>query len=760
MSGLEVFAAVAAVVSAFHGGADLVANIKKQARRRSSNSENEDEAERKKLQVSLETGESQIGFRYAADMNKFGDIIRVGDAIARDRILHIAVVIQTEIIMSLQLAVKYENAVLDIAVLHEASILNRKDTIDALDELKQRIFLRGAVPRSLTDPSQRLSDDTQSSIDTMSVRSSRSSIPRSPVPDNCFPNAVSLLPEGAAQSEKTALARYFAGQDKDKASPLSATNPSLTSPSESLNFHPALEHLLRGKGPEERAAIMKDIDEIIAAYQGMSVEGDRAEALAMLTGQESSSKRDTLVVLNGGYGYQRDTVALNRDALRLLGELPPASGVSHENSEYPAQVHNIFDWSNEPKARRLSDWSEQPQHPPMSSRWSTTSAGSCSIYSQNTICSDPPSLYRHNSDSSRGSPVSPDAPEFQTPFYSQNYANSVYSTNTTAPFWGMDRLQNPPNMSHSSSRTNTPPARPITPLSEMPRVFTPHRPRTPVKGSQDGLTAGLTHGHLVPQDEYTYKADRSVKIPNPLNLKLSSSNTNLKNPGKNVTKPLPQVPITPTLSNPNPTPAPAVLDKMMDGRPCKDNNYWGFCKGAWATREDMKKGLGLETRPEGMYNTSQIWQCKHCCFEGASFPNPNTAKRNKKDVIVDPNIYNSAVGIRYRWLFLAKSHVKKKTLNSADPVKMATFHKNRAGTGAAIEDGDCSFGCVICSVEGSVTGIYGNVETLMNHILMDHVRSGNMSEQTMARSKCVLGRTAGSEEEWDINVPKDGVLLF
>jgi hypothetical protein len=69
-------------VSAFHGGADLVANIKSKNRRRSSSPGNDDEAERKKLQVSLETGESQIGFRYAADMNKFGDIVRIGDGLS------------------------------------------------------------------------------------------------------------------------------------------------------------------------------------------------------------------------------------------------------------------------------------------------------------------------------------------------------------------------------------------------------------------------------------------------------------------------------------------------------------------------------------------------------------------------------------------------------------------------------------------------------------------------------------------------------
>jgi hypothetical protein len=192
-------------------------------------------------------------------------------AIARERILHIAIVIQTEIIMSLQLAVKYENAVLDVATLHEASIMNRKDTIDALDELKQRIILRGPVPRTVNGLYQPLSD-TPSSISSMSsVRSSRSSIPRSPVPDTYVPNAVSVLPEGSLQGEKPALARYSPGQSKHMSS-ISPANPSLPVPSKNnSNFHPALEHLLRGKGPRERAAIMKDIDEIIAAYQGLSV---------------------------------------------------------------------------------------------------------------------------------------------------------------------------------------------------------------------------------------------------------------------------------------------------------------------------------------------------------------------------------------------------------------------------------------------------------------------------------------------------------
>lgn len=634
--------------------------------------------------------------------------------------------------MSLQLAVKYENAVLDLKILHEASILNRKDTIEALDELKQRIALQKPLSRTLPGSPEALSDPRSSSE---SVQTSRSP-PASPVPDAYVPKAVGTPAEGDSKSESSGLARYFSMQRKNSKTSITARKPSLAAASESINFHPALNYLLNGRTPDERKAIMRDIDEIIASYQGLRVEGDRAEALAMLTGRPDTSKRDTLAVLHGGNGYQRDTIGLNRDAAALLKELPPIPG--KQNIEYPAYTHNIFEGHID---RRASEWIDHPQPAPLVSRWSTTSAGS-SIYSQRTICSDPPSLYRNDSISSRGSPVSPPDPPSPRPLYSSQ-ANSVYST---VPFWPLDRMQQqyPPNSSLASSRTNSPP---VAAFSVPPRAITPtypapRRPQTPVKEKIEGLglSTGKTRVHLVPGEEYRYKADPSVKLLPPLNLRKSHSSSNLSNP-------------TRKLSNSGLSPN-AGQEKMMDGRPCKDNNYWGFCKGAWAMREDLKKGLGLESRPEGMYNTSQIWQCKHCCFEGPSYAIPHPTKKNKKEIVVDPNIHVAAVGIRYRWAFLAKSHVKKSNFASSNPNK--TPHSSRMGT----EDGDVNYGCVICSVEGNVTGIYGNVETLMNHIFMEHVRPGSMSDATMLRSKLIMGRTAGAEEEWDVNVPMEDVLLF
>jgi hypothetical protein len=76
MSGIEVVAAIAAIISAFHGGAELLKHVK--GKRRKSR-QAQQEFEEKQLQDSLLSGEQQIGFRYAQDMREFGDLIRIGD---------------------------------------------------------------------------------------------------------------------------------------------------------------------------------------------------------------------------------------------------------------------------------------------------------------------------------------------------------------------------------------------------------------------------------------------------------------------------------------------------------------------------------------------------------------------------------------------------------------------------------------------------------------------------------------------------------
>lgn len=179
--------------------------------------------------------------------------------------------------------------------------------------------------------------------------------------------------------------------------------------------------------------------------------------------------------------------------------------------------------------------------------------------------------------------------------------------------------------------------------------------------------------------------------------------------------------------------------KHLTGRPDKHNNYWGFCKGSWTIRSDWRKGLSIYEVPTGMYNTKTVWKCKHCSFEGDVFG-------TKKSYDIDQKVYQTGdSGVQYRWLFLAKSHTKRK---SVLPSMGTAFLK-----GPNVEEK--SYGCVFCIGEGKESSIYGNVERLCEHLISEHGSgSGSaMSEKLMAENKCIVGRRAGKKEDFDVNIP-------
>ncbi|KAF2733078.1 hypothetical protein EJ04DRAFT_577935 [Polyplosphaeria fusca] len=654
---------------------------------------------------------------------------RIGDAIARDRLLHIAIVMQAEIIKSLQLAVKYEAAKLNLSILHETSILTRKDCIVTLDEMKQRILLSRPIQRTLGGGSEDSKDPRASIGSAETFRTAQ----LAPVPDEYIPKAVTLPATDDSRELKTGLARYFSMKRNSSQSSSSSSSHRSSSSSTSTNtsFSPALNYLLQGA--DNRGSIMKDIDDIIASYQGLHVDDDSRDPWASQAAAGYGSKRDTLDILNGG--YRRDTMGLNREAMQMLRNLPPTPEEAHGNTEYPAVNHNLFD----PSAHYFAAPNPLPQRQMLqSSRWSATSASS-SVYSDQI----PPSLYSNDSRTPNESPTPPLEPDF-----------SPISSNASPVLpWAMPQ------------RSRTPPAPPVAPFATaghrrqfsapLTQLSTPHAPfsaadvpQSPIRDEHGELRVNRTRVHLVPGQT---SANLAPPIPIP-NTMASSSNAS-----RGLAKSLPAPPAPPSIGSSSTATAPSIRnntiqgptaaqEKMMDGRPCKDNNYWGFCKGAWAVREEVKKGLSIQTRPDGMYNSHQVWQCRHCNFEGPTFTAPHPHKPKKKETIVNPNVFVSAVGIRYRWMFLAKSHVRKRDLAGA-----------RIGpAGKVAEKEDCNYGCVVCSVEGNVTGIYGNVETLMNHVFLEH--AGGMGDKVAWKCKAVVGRVAGADEEWDINIPSLGGL--
>jgi hypothetical protein len=77
VSHAQVVAAVSAVISAFHGGSELLKHIKQ--KRRKARAQAQQEFEEKQLQDSLDSGEQQISLRYTKDVRELGDYARIGD---------------------------------------------------------------------------------------------------------------------------------------------------------------------------------------------------------------------------------------------------------------------------------------------------------------------------------------------------------------------------------------------------------------------------------------------------------------------------------------------------------------------------------------------------------------------------------------------------------------------------------------------------------------------------------------------------------
>ena len=169
--------------------------------------------------------------------------------------------------------------------------------------------------------------------------------------------------------------------------------------------------------------------------------------------------------------------------------------------------------------------------------------------------------------------------------------------------------------------------------------------------------------------------------------------------------------------------------------PSEDNGYAGFCKGAWKLQiGQTKKAMSLENRPAGLYATVPVWRCCKCSFEGAA------EQGAKKSLTKFDSRVRTARGVPYRWVFLAKCHIH-----------MKTAVKGAKGPGADANVG--TFGCIFCCAEGGgePTPVFGNLTAFFEH-LQGH-RRRPPSNELADRTKCIVGRLARPDEDFDINLP-------
>ena len=184
MSGLEVVAIVASLVSAFHGGAELTRRYKKHRVKKRERKRQQQEKElyeqeideqepseqelhepqgqdqavvQDMLHASLEGGGAMVVRQFRDEqraLGRYSQLLRSGDDRARQELLMIAVSLQAEVIASLGRAQDNLQEIVDMAQLktiHEVTITKRYEATRSISELRQRIEMRLPLPRLSAD---------------------------------------------------------------------------------------------------------------------------------------------------------------------------------------------------------------------------------------------------------------------------------------------------------------------------------------------------------------------------------------------------------------------------------------------------------------------------------------------------------------------------------------------------------------------------------------------------------------------------------
>lgn len=89
--------------------------------------------------------------------------------------------------------------------------------------------------------------------------------------------------------------------------------------------------------------------------------------------------------------------------------------------------------------------------------------------------------------------------------------------------------------------------------------------------------------------------------------------------------------------------------------------------------------------------------------------------------------------MRYRWPFLAKAHIAQ----------------------SKVQNGRYDYGCVFCIHDGYECPVFHGIQELMEHVRLH--RGTRISVLMLQKTKCIDGRIAGHDEQFDINLkPLEG----
>ena len=156
-----------------------------------------------------------------------------------------------------------------------------------------------------------------------------------------------------------------------------------------------------------------------------------------------------------------------------------------------------------------------------------------------------------------------------------------------------------------------------------------------------------------------------------------------------------------------------------------ESDFGGFCKGAYYLQVGLQ-GDGVKLRNNSVAKTGEswYWACgnKYCVFEG---PACKIGKKFFFDDTVHEYPSNGRLLIRYRWSFLAKSHVAK---------SKGTIYNYR---------------CMFCVLQGIQAPAIEKVRPFLKHIA-EH-QTQHVDESILRKTLCIKDRIAKDDEDFDVN---------
>lgn len=167
------------------------------------------------------------------------------------------------------------------------------------------------------------------------------------------------------------------------------------------------------------------------------------------------------------------------------------------------------------------------------------------------------------------------------------------------------------------------------------------------------------------------------------------------------------------------TPAVSLGPPTRLNLPCAANKFAGFCKGAFNLQVGSQT-LNLAREIGPVMTTHFFYACRKCSFGGPAYSRPSGWE-------YDTSIHKSH-GVQYRWIFLAKSHVKQ----------------------GRVKNGIHSYKCIFCVLLNVESPVFQKAGTLVEHIATHRGRP--LGEAILERTSCIDGRVAEESEQFDINL--------